>query len=135
VSRQDVEEALERQDTTLEPGDIAMLYFGFERQRRAMGGRFPAESGGLEGSSASFWVDAGLLALVADNPAIEPVPGDYAIHIALLRNAGIPLGELWALEQLADACRADGRYTCAVASAPLNIHGAFGSTANAIAIR
>jgi kynurenine formamidase len=48
---------------------------------------------------------------------------------------GIQLGELFALDELAEKCRADGVYEFLFVSIPLNVKGAFGSPANAIAIR
>jgi hypothetical protein len=45
------------------------------------------------------------------------------------------LGELWRLEELADACHADGRYDMLVVCKPLSIMGGVGSPANAMAIR
>jgi kynurenine formamidase len=76
-----------------------------------------------------------VLALASDNPAVEALPADHALHIAMLRGRGVPLGELWALRELATACRADGRYDFLLNSVPLRIHGAFGSPINAVAIR
>jgi hypothetical protein len=45
------------------------------------------------------------------------------------------LGELWALDQLAEHCAADGRWTSMVVANPLNLTGGAGSPANAVAIR
>jgi hypothetical protein len=42
---------------------------------------------------------------------------------------------LWALEELATACREDGVYEFLLVSVPLNLPYAFGSPANAVAIR
>ena len=47
---------------------------------------------------------------------------------------GMPLGELWDLEELAAACATTGRYECCVASVPLNVPGGVASPANAMAI-
>ena len=65
---------------------------------------------------------------------IEPTPTDYSIHIGAMRNCGIVLGELWSLEELARRCYELQRYEFLLISIPLNIAGAFGSPANAIAI-
>jgi hypothetical protein len=48
---------------------------------------------------------------------------------------GLPLGELWELGPLVAASRADGRWTCLLVSAPLNLAGGVASPANAVAIR
>ena len=57
------------------------------------------------------------------------------MHPHLLGRLGIPIGELWWLDALADACAADGRYEFLVTSAPLNLPGGIGSPANALALR
>ena len=129
-----LEDAIARQGVEILPGDAVLLYTGFERRRRSLGGAYPAEVGGLDGSSVTLWKQLDILALIADNVAVEANPADYSIHIGLLRDLGIPLGELWALEDLAAACREQNRHDFLLASVPLNIHGAFGSPANAVAV-
>lgn len=119
----------------LAPGDIVLLYTGAQRQYAANGDSWPESVPGFDGSTVSLWRDARIAALVSDNPAVEAAPVDWSIHIGVLRDLGVVLGELWFLDELVEACRADGRYECMVASAPLNIPGAFGSPCNAIALR
>jgi hypothetical protein len=48
---------------------------------------------------------------------------------------GMPIGEMWYLEALAEDCAADGVYEFMLTSAPLNLLGGVGSPANAIAIK
>jgi len=89
-------------------------------------------------ATAEFLWDTGCAAVVADNPTLEASPGDPAIgslHRRLIPMLGMAVGELWNLEGLAAACRADGRYTCCVVAVPLNLSAAIGSPANAVAIR
>jgi kynurenine formamidase len=133
VSRDDVERCLEAEGVTLERGDAVLLFTGYEQRVAddAVGEHVP----GIDGTTLPLWVEAEVAALAADNPAVEALPIDSAIHVGALRDAGILLGELWALEPLVRRCREDGRYECLLASAPLNIPGAFGSPANALAIR
>lgn len=80
--------------------------------------------------------DWGISAIASDNIAVEAIPpGPAALHPHLLSRLGIPIGELWWLEELAAACAADGRYEFLLTSAPLNLPGAAGSPANALALR
>jgi hypothetical protein len=84
--------------------------------------------------------DMHIAALAADNPAVEVWPPsslDEAgfAHLALLPLLGLPLGELWDLDGLADDCAADGVYVCLLTAAPLNVYGGVGSPANALAIK
>lgn len=134
IDRALVEETLQRQDVSVEPGDAVLLYTGFERHRASLGGAFPARTAGLIGDTVELWRELDILALASDNPAVERTPADYSVHIGVLRDMGVPMGELWALGALADICREEERYDFCLASVPLAIHGAFGSTANAVAI-
>ncbi len=58
-----------------------------------------------------------------------------AYHTHLLVYFGMPIGELWDMEELSEACAADGRYSFMLCSAPLKIPGGVGSPPNAVAIR
>lgn len=136
VTKADVERCLDRQGgVALRHGDAVLLFTGFEARREEGGGGFPELNAGVDGSTMDLWREARIALLASDNLAVERYPGDYSIHIGCLRDSGIPLGELWSLGALASACRADGDYEFLLVSVPLNIVGAFGSPANAVAIR
>ncbi len=53
----------------------------------------------------------------------------------MLSYFGMPIGEMWNLEGLADDCASDGHYDFFFTSAPLNIPGGVGSPPNAIAVK
>lgn len=100
---------------------------------------------GLEHTEAMaryLW-DSGAAAVVSDTFAVEVWPPDWSsaswdwgfLHRALIGRLGIPLGELWDLEALAEDCDADGTYEFLVASAPLHLSGGIGSPANALAVK
>jgi kynurenine formamidase len=83
---------------------------------------------------AYLW-DSGVAAIAADNFVVEPYPfRDPWLHSAMLNRLGIPLGEFWHLDPLAEACAAERRYEFLLTSAPLNGPGSAGSPANALAI-
>jgi hypothetical protein len=48
---------------------------------------------------------------------------------------GVPLGEFWYLEGLADDCAQDHVYDCMLTSAPMNKRGGAGSPPNALAMK
>jgi kynurenine formamidase len=92
---------------------------------------------GLEPSPAmAEWLwDSGVAAVAADNPGLEVFPiGSYFLHIDLLAKFGMPIGEYWQLDELARVCHQSGRFEFFLTSAPLNVRGGVGSTANALAI-
>ena len=56
------------------------------------------------------------------------------LHDHVLALLGMPIGELWDLEALAEECQKQNRWTFFFTSAPLNITGGIASPPNALAI-
>lgn len=143
-----LEEARTHAGVEFEPGDILILHTGFT-EWCINGGREAREAirqtlhaVGLEPSEAiaRYLWNAHAAALGSDTFAIEAFPPNYDdpygfLHRVLIGEFGMALGELWATAALADACRADGRYTFMVSSTPMNAPGGVGSPANVLAIR
>lgn len=132
------------QNVSWAPGDLLLLRTGWLATYRERGG-VPAETlampfaAGLEASedTARFLWDTGLCAVAADNPAVEVLPGDPGIgslHRRLIPALGMPLGELWHLDELAADCAESGRYVACVVAVPLRVPGGVASPANAVAI-
>jgi len=65
---------------------------------------------------------------------IETEEGRF-LHFWLIPCLGMPIGELWWLDDLARACAADRRWVFQLVSEPLNVRGGVGSPPNALAIR
>jgi len=90
---------------------------------------------------AEYLWDHGVAAIAVDNPGVEPFgPGGVgdvgdSVHTRVLALLGIPLGEFFDLDALADDCAADGVYEFLFTSKPLGIPGGLGSPPNAIAIK
>lgn len=132
----------------IRPGDVLLFRFGWtaaykqldERGRRELSQREVGCWAGLrpdEEMAAALW-NWGVAAVAADNPALECAPGSRelgSLHRRLLPMLGIPIGELFDLDALADACSRDDRYSFLFAAAPLPLVGGVGSPANALAIR
>jgi hypothetical protein len=57
------------------------------------------------------------------------------LHQVGIPHLGLLIGEMWALEELADDCAADGVYEFFLTAAPLPITGAVGSPVNPIAVK
>jgi hypothetical protein len=57
------------------------------------------------------------------------------LHRMLIGQFGLAVGELWWLDDLARACRGDGRFEVFLTAAPTNVTGGIGSSANALAIK
>ncbi len=135
------------------PGDILMLYTGFDRwymhqpesARKAMADERTLTAAGVEHTEqmAEYLWDLHVSAIVSDSPSVEVWPPDWStqaqpfgfLHHTLIGLFGMALGELWWLADLADDCRGDGRYTMFLASAPLNVPGGVSSPANTVAFK
>lgn len=144
VTAADLRDCAEAQDVELGEGTILLIRFGWQTGWLALS---PAERAamaqeefhcvGLDNSTdvVEFLWDAGVVAVAGDNMALEayPLPAEM-IHIDLLPRLGIPIGEFWWLDDLAEACAAARRHEFLLTSAPLHLKGGTGSTANAIAV-
>jgi kynurenine formamidase len=73
---------------------------------------------------------------IANEVTYDPPTGvALPLHAALLRNLGVSLTEIIWLDDLADACAADGRWDFLYTAAPLKIHEATGAPVNPVVIR
>lgn len=144
----ELEAVLAADAVVVEPGDIVLLHTGFATRLLEAHGRPGAEllSGGavLDGRDPGLqqWVrDSGLVALAADNHAVEAFPPvrplhdepALPLHRLCLFELGVHLGELWYLGELADHLRATGRSRLLLTAPPLRLPGASGSPVTPIA--
>ncbi len=146
----DLEAARETQRVEIQTGDVLLIATGWLKwymtettpeQRTSMSDRNQLQAPGIaatEDMAAYLW-DSHVAAVAADNPALEAWPPHNStggfLHQRLIPLLGLPIGELWWLDDLAAACAADGRYEFLLTSAPLNVPGGVGSPPNALAIR
>ena len=149
----DLEAALLAQGSSLRFGDIVCVRTGWIEKyltlesaaRREVAARlidpFGYTCAGLAGSEdiSRFLWNSGAAAVTCDNPAVEAVPVDRAagsasLHLRLIPCLGFAIGELFDFAALAAACQRERRYEFLFTSVPLNVAGAVGSPANAVAI-
>ena len=132
----DLQQALERQGLTLQPGDAVIVHTGWGRLWGKDNARYTTTSPGL-GAPAAEWVARQDPMLVgADNQGVNVTPNpDKAvsnpIHQIMLVVNGIHLLENLKLDELA----AKRVYEFALVIQPLKMQGATGSTVAPIAIR
>lgn len=63
-------------------------------------------------------------AVIGDAPAFEAWPrAEFNLHQYLLPRWGVPIGEMWNLERLAETCKRKKQYTFFITSAPANVPG------------
>lgn len=151
ITAADLRSCLTAQRVSLDVGDILLIRTGWlawyqslgQAERNALGDDDQFVSGGLDATeemAALLW-DLHVSALAADNPAVEawpPTPeasGElHLLHTRLVAMLGLPIGEMFGLEGLADYCAETGTYYAFLTSAPLNLAGGTGSPPNAIAV-
>jgi kynurenine formamidase len=147
----DLAEAVRRQGVQLRSGDVLLLRTGWtawyeqasyeERAAMAAAGEELVTPGLAQDEAVARWLwDHGVAAAAGDAPAFESTPFDQSsvdgfLHYRLIALLGMPLGELFYLEALAEDCAADGVYDGFFSSAPLNLVGGSGSPANALAVK
>src|SRR3546814_17010174 len=123
-------------DLVVEPGDVLLLHTGYATKILEWDGQ--ADVRQLFGSCAYLdahdeslleWIaDSQISALVADNYAVEGLLGKdrdpsrhsfLPIHNLCLFKLGVPLGELWYLDELATWLRENGRSRFMLTAPPL----------------
>jgi kynurenine formamidase len=131
----------------IETGDVLLVrtgwtgwYAGLTPDERLAIGPTTPEPGLEPVERMAEWLwDRHVAAVAADNLALESMPLDFregaCLHFWLIPCFGMPIGELWWLDDLAVACARDRRWTFQLVSAPLNVRGGVGSPPNALAIR
>ena len=148
IPLEDVKAALEDEGVELQAGDILLIRIGWTKFYLSASAEIKEELSketvvpGIEGSerTARWLWDNHLAAVASDSPALEALPKTAGnemefLHFHMLAFFGMPIGEMWNLEDLADECAADGDYDFFLTSAPLNIPGGVGSPPNALAIK
>ena len=146
ITLKDLEATLAAQKTRIKPGDILLVRVGWVKSYLAASPEVRADvaqrpdAPGVEAcTEVARWLwDNRIAAVASDSPAFEAVNTqamNEMLHPHLLAFFGMPIGEMWDFERLADDCAADRRYSFFVTSAPLNIPGGVGSPPNALAIK
>ena len=154
---------LDAQGTEVEVGDVLLVrtgwlgwYHGLDvatRAEMAAGHQNP----GLhpEERTAQVLWDLHVAAVASDNPSLEVWPpgalhdpdvlaairadrsrtAEIFVHQRILSLLGLPIGELFELDALADDCAVQGTYDGFITSAPLNLRHGVASPPNAVVIR
>ena len=142
--------ALEAQGAEVGEGDFLCLYTGFAdlllEMRKAPDAQVLRTScAALDGRDARLlqWItDSGIVAICADNFAVEHYPAEPAeaesypilpLHNHCLFRLGVHLGELWHFAELARYCRSAGRWRFLLTAPPLRLPHSVGGPTTPIA--
>lgn len=147
----DLKAIVRENDIQIRPGDILFVRCGFtvaydrlaKSEQEAFPNRQPSGYLGFEATKGSLqWLwECQFAAVASDSASFErgPATGEYndpevTIHQWALAGWGMPIGEMFDLERLAEACRERKRWSFFLCSVPLKIAGGVGSPGNAVAI-
>lgn len=152
ITLADIQEVLAAQGTIVKPGDILIVRTGWVRWYKASPSAhthdllcLAHQPGthrfvGVEASQdfvAWLWNNQ-IAAVGSDTVAFEATPppeGGFGwLHEHLLAGLGCPMGEIWDLEKLSEACEERTCWSFFFASAPLHIRGGVASPSNALAV-
>jgi kynurenine formamidase len=133
----------EAQGVEVRRGDIVLVRTGHITKVRAEGhwGTYSAGDAPGLALSSSHWLCGNDVASVAtDTWGMEVRPNELPdifqpLHVVLLVNAGMLIGEIFDLDPLADDCANDGVYEFMFVAPPLPFTGAVGSPINPMAIK
>ena len=142
ITPDDLDAALARQRTQVRAGDIVAVRTGWRRKFRTDGDAkaFMAGEPGLGLECCDWLHDRDVAAVCSDNWAVEVLPGQVdgevmPVHMVLIRDLGMTLGEILDFEELAADCAADGRYDFLLCAPPIKFTGAVGSPINPLAVK
>ena len=136
ITVQDLQQALQKQNTTLQPGDAVLIHTGWGRLWGKENARYIRGNPGI-GVAASEWlIKHDPLLLGADNAPVEVSPNpdkniSLPLHQLALVVHGIHLLENLKLDELS----AKRVYEFAFIMQPLKIQGGTGSTVAPVAVR
>ncbi|OBT67990.1 hypothetical protein VE03_01508 [Pseudogymnoascus sp. 23342-1-I1] len=140
----------ESQKTIFREGDILIIRSGWtedyynlsKEEQEALGGRTNRTFVGVDNTMemAKWHWDMQFSAVAGDTNAYEAWPPEMssalglALHEVFLAGWGMPIGEVWNLEDLANCCTRLKRWSFFLTSQPLDIPGGIASPCNAMAI-
>jgi len=143
-------EVAEEQDVTFRAGDVLIIRSGWTEEYNKLSKAEQDALGGREKDQRTFcgvaatkeviqwhW-DNAFAAVAGDTNAYESWPPrkewGVCLHEVFLSGWGMPIGEVWDLEELAKACQEEKRWTFFLTSQPLNLEAGVASPANVMAI-
>jgi len=139
----DLEAAMARQGgVDVGPGDILVFRTGWRRMfvEHRDAAEFMRDEPGLGVSCIEWLRERDVAAVCSDNFAVEVLPCEnpavfMPLHMVLIRDMGMTLGEIFDLEELAADCEADGVWEFFFCAPVLKFTHAVGSPINPLAMK
>lgn len=142
ITPDDLDQAAKQQGVEVRSGDILLIRTGWWRkflEEQDAAAWMEGEPG--IGVDCCDWISEKEIAVICcDNIAVEVLPGEIdgellPVHMVLLRDMGMTLGEILNFEELADDCEKDGVYDFFFCGPPIKFERALGSPINPQAIK
>ena len=141
ISGDDLDAAVALGGVSVEPGDILLVRTGqMHWLREGDRDRFITPSPGLSTKSIEWLRDHDVAAVATDTITFECYPCEdpavfMPVHMIHLRDMGLVQGQLWALDDLAADCAADGQYDFMLCATPLPLTRAAGGPVAPTAVK
>lgn len=143
VSADDLSECADAAGITVERGDIVLVRTGaiaMARKTGTWGTYSGGDAPGLTISAAEWLCKSEVAGVATDTWGMEVRPNEtdeifQPLHVILIVNAGMLVGEIFDLDELGADCASDGKYEFMFVAPPLPFTGAVGSPLNPIAIK
>ncbi|MGH7903128.1 MAG: cyclase family protein [Candidatus Dormibacteraceae bacterium] len=142
ITPQDLEACLEEIQIEVRSGDFLLVRTGqmgrcFQEGWGAFAG---GDAPGLDLDTALWLKEKDVAAIATDTWGAEVRPNQVEDmlqpwHRLAIPNVGLMVGEMFNLEELAEACADDGRYTGMIVAPTLPIEGGVGSPVNPVVLR
>jgi kynurenine formamidase len=133
ITGEDLQACVSSAGLQVEAGDIILVRTGqMHWLREGDRLRYADVSPGVGVESLEWLHDNGVAAIATDTHTFEPYPGTgdnpflFPVHMIDLRDMGLPQGQQWALDDLAEDCLTDGVYECLLVATPLPVTGGLG---------
>jgi kynurenine formamidase len=143
ITPEDLDGAAGRQGVAVGTGDILLVRTGHMALCRSRGnweGFAGGDAPGLALSTAPWLHEKQVAGVATDTWGVEVRPNEppntfQPLHMVLIRDMGLLLGEIFYLDELAEDCAADGAYEFLLVAPPIPFTGAVGSPVNPIALK
>lgn len=144
VTDRDLDECARIEGVQISRGDILLIrtgHLGWYYQLTDKSQFWASGAPGLGKASLNWLHEHEVAAVALDNVGGEVEPFEppydmiYPLHVRLIRDLGLTLGEVWWLDDIADACWKDKIYDFFLCAPPLYVSKASGSPLNPLAIK
>jgi kynurenine formamidase len=136
ITVQDVQQALQKQNLSLHPGDTVLIHTGWGKLWEKDNARYMKSAPGIGVAAAEWLVQQDPMLVGADNGPVEVSPNPDAQISAPVHQIMLVVNGIYLLENLKlDELVAKGVHEFAFVMQPLKIQGGTGSTVAPVAIR